>query len=189
MKGTFSAKGVVEQVAGLVLDMTNNKLPAGSVIMCKFTAFVIKGDGDIDYMGGGKMEMVYHANDQYFKFLNQQVKELHMERSQGFIKSVFRALTGSWCKTRRRQVTGMPPTPVTIGSHTLATSATTPTRENLSKDVTWVEVEARPPTTTKEEVEDSSNNNQLGWSYVADVQHSGTKAPFHCTDDDDMWTP
>ena len=40
-------------------------------------------------------------------------------------------------------MTGIPPIPVTIGSHTPPTSVTTPTRENLSKDVTWVEVEAR----------------------------------------------
>ena len=36
---------------------------------------------------------------------------------------------------------------------------------------------------TKEEVEESSNNNQLGESYVAGVQHSSSKAPFHCTDE------
>ena len=133
-------------------------------------------------MGGGKMERVYHTDNQYFKFLDQQVKELHMERSQSFIKSVFRACGH---KTRRRQVTGIPLMPMTIGSHTLATSATTPARGNLSKDITLVEVEARPLSsvpTTEEEVEESSNNNQLGESYVADVQHSGSKAPFHCTD-------
>ena len=78
-------------------------------------------DGDIDYMGGGKMEMVYHANNQYFEFLNQQVKKLDMERSQGFIKSILRAITDSQCKIRRKQVTGRPPMPVTIGSYSLAT--------------------------------------------------------------------
>ena len=40
------------------------------------------------------MEMVYWADDEYFEFLDQQVKELHMERSQGFITSMFRALNG-----------------------------------------------------------------------------------------------
>ena len=59
------------------------------------------------------MEMVYQADDDYFEFLDQQVKELHMERSQGFITSVYRALTGSRCKTRKRQVTVIPPTPMT----------------------------------------------------------------------------
>ena len=82
-------------------------------------------------------------------------------------------------------MTDIPPMPVTTGSHTLATSATAPTRKTMSEDITWVEVEARPPSpvpTTEEEMEESSNNNQLGESYVADVQHSGSKAPFHCTD-------
>ena len=100
--------------------MVSIKLLAGSVIMCKLTPFVIMKDGDIDYMGGGKMEIVYWADDEYFELLNQQAKKLHMERSQGFITWMFRALTGSRHKTRRRQVTGIPPTPVTIGLQTLA---------------------------------------------------------------------
>ena len=85
----------VEQEAGLVLDMVGNRLPTGLVIMCKLTPFVIMEDGDINYVGGDKMQTVYWADDEYFEFLNQQVKELHMERSQGFITSVFRALMGS----------------------------------------------------------------------------------------------
>ena len=47
------------------------KLSARSVIMCKLTAFVITQDGYIDYLGGGKMEMVYQANNQYFEILDQ----------------------------------------------------------------------------------------------------------------------
>ena len=70
--------------------------------MCRLTPFVITKDGNIDYLGGGKMEMVYWADDEYFEFLNQQVKEHHIKKSQGFITSVFRALTGSRHKTRRR---------------------------------------------------------------------------------------
>ena len=95
MENTIAAQGMVEQDTHLVLDMACNRLPAWSVIMCKLTAFVITEDSDIDYLGGGKMEMVYQANDWYFEFFNQQVMELHTERSQGFITSVFRALTGS----------------------------------------------------------------------------------------------
>ena len=81
MKNTIAAQCFVEQDTGLMLDMAGNKLPTGLVIMCKLTPFIIMEDGDIDYLGGGKMEMVYQADDRYFKFLNQQVKELHMERS------------------------------------------------------------------------------------------------------------
>ena len=86
---------ISEQDTGLVLDMAGDKLPAGSIIMFKLTAFVFTEDVDIDYVGGGKMKMVYEANDWYFKLLHQQVKELHMERSQGFITSIFWALAGN----------------------------------------------------------------------------------------------
>ena len=98
--------------------------------MYKLTAFVTMEDGDIDYVGGGNMEMVYQADDWYSKFLNQQAKELHMERSQGFITSIFRVLIGSRYKTRRKQVMSILPTLVTIGSHTLATLIDTPTQQN-----------------------------------------------------------
>ena len=57
--------------------------------------------------------------------------------------------------------------------------------KTLLEDMTQAEVEARPPSpvpTNKEEVEESSDNNQLGESYMADVQHSGINVPFHCTD-------
>ena len=70
MESTIAAQCVVEQDTGLVLSMADNKLPAESVIMCKLTAFVITEDGDIDYMGGGKMETAYHADNQYFEFPN-----------------------------------------------------------------------------------------------------------------------
>ena len=55
MESKIAAQCVVEQESGLVLDMVGNKLPAGSVIMCKLTAFVITEDGDINYREGGKM--------------------------------------------------------------------------------------------------------------------------------------
>ena len=53
----------MEQDTGLVLNMAGNRLPVGSVIMCKLTAFVIMEVGDTDYIGSGKMEMVYQANN------------------------------------------------------------------------------------------------------------------------------
>ena len=111
----------VERETGLIVDMVGNMLHMGSVIMCTLTPFVIMKDGDIDYMVGGKMEKVYQTDDEYFEFLDQQVKELYMERSQGFITSVYRALTDSRHKTKRRQETSIPPTPVTTESCTPAT--------------------------------------------------------------------
>ena len=50
-----------------------------------------------------------------------------MERSQGFITSIFRALTGSRCKTKRKQVTRIQPTPVTSETYTPATPIDAPT--------------------------------------------------------------
>ena len=185
MESTVAAQCIVEQDTGLVLDMAANKLPAGSVIMSKITAFVITEDSDIDYIAGGKMEIVYLADDWYFEFLNQQVKELHMERSQGFITCIFRALTSSRCKTRRRQVTGILPMPVTTGSHTPAPPIDAPTSKTLTEDVTQAESVARlpaPVSLNEEPVEESSTCNQLGESSVADIQQHGKHIPFHCTD-------
>ena len=121
MDSSITAQCFVERECGLILDMVGNRLPAGSVIMCKLIPFVITKDGVIDYMEGSKMEIVYWADDEYSEFLDQQVMELYMERSQKFITSVYRALTGSRCKARSRQVAGIPQTPVTMESHTPAT--------------------------------------------------------------------
>ena len=68
MESTIATQCIVEQDTGLVLDRTGNRLPVGSVIMCKMTAFVITEDSDIDYSGDSKMEMVYQTNNQYFQF-------------------------------------------------------------------------------------------------------------------------
>ena len=105
-----------------------------------------------------------------------------MERSQGLITSVFRALTGSRHKTRRKQVTGMLPTLVTIGSYTPATSIDCPATKTLLGNMTQAELVARLPSPVhmnEEPVEESGTNNQLGESYVADVQHNGNHISFH----------
>ena len=110
------------------------------------------------------MEMVYQADNQYFKFLDQQVKELHTERSQGFIASVFRALTGRRPKTRRKQVTGLLSMPVTIGSYTTVTSIDAPASRTLPEDVAQAEWVARlpsPVSPNEKPVEESGTNNQL----------------------------
>ena len=43
MESTIASLCFVEQETSLVLDMAGNKLPAGSLIMCKLTPFVIMG--------------------------------------------------------------------------------------------------------------------------------------------------
>ena len=106
--------------SGMVIDEAGNKLLVKSVMFCRMMPFVITEEGDIDDFAGGKMEAVYQADDQFFE---GQVKELHVEWSQRIIMSVFRALTGSRHKTRRRQMTGIPPMPVMAGSTTPTTKA------------------------------------------------------------------
>ena len=51
-----AAKCIVEQNTGLVVDEAGNKLPAGAVVICKMTPFIITEEGNIDYLAGGKME-------------------------------------------------------------------------------------------------------------------------------------
>ena len=74
-----------------------------------------------------------------------------MERSQGLITSMFRALTGSRHKTKRKQITGIPPTLVTIGSHTLETLSDAPTSKILVEDTTQDEFVAKQPVALEEE--------------------------------------
>ena len=114
-----AAKCTIEQDTGLVVDETSNKLPAKSMVLCKMTPFIITEDGDIDYFMGGKMETVFQAEDECFEFLEEQVRELQVDKSQGFISSIFRVLTGSRYKIREKdQVTSISPMPVTSGSAT-----------------------------------------------------------------------
>ena len=54
MENTIVAQCMVEQDTGLVLDMAGNRLPAGSVIICKLTTFVIRKDGDLTMLEVGK---------------------------------------------------------------------------------------------------------------------------------------
>ena len=136
MDSSITTQCFLERETGLILDMVGNRLPAGSVIMCKLTPFVITKNGDIDYVGGSKMEMVYWTDDEYTEFLDQQVKEHHMERSQKFIMSMYMALTGSRHKTRRRQVTGITPTPVTTELCASTSQNKPPLDKTLEEDTT-----------------------------------------------------
>ena len=105
-----------------------------------------------------------------------------MERSQGFITSVFRVLIGSRCKTRRKQVTRIPPTLVTIGSHMPAALGDALTCKTVVEDVIQKEIVARQLATLEEEtMEELSPNNDVGDSHVAEVQQIGKHVPI-CID-------
>ena len=77
---------------------------------------------------------------------------------------------------------------MTIGSHTLANPIDAPTSKTLAENMTQAELVARlvaPVSLNEEPMEESSTSNQLGESYVADIQHNGKHVPFHCTDWDE----
>ena len=67
------------------------------MVMCQMTPFVITKEGNIDHFTGGKMENIYHVDERYFDFLEEQVKDLKAEKNQNILASMFRALTGSRC--------------------------------------------------------------------------------------------
>ena len=105
-----------------------------------------------------------------------------MERSQGFITIVFRALAGSRHKTRRRQVTRIPPTPVPKELHTPATLSDSPPCKALVGDATQDVFVAKWLTTLEEDPSEEPNpNNDLGESYVAEIQWSSKHIPLICT--------
>ena len=97
-----------------------------------------------------------------------------MERSQAIV-SVFRALMGSWHKTRRRQVTSIPPTPVTEGSVTPTTVPDTTVTTMSSTQVNIVLVEPAPELLMPEPIAQVSMqqpgvDSQLGGSYITTTQ-------------------
>ena len=62
------------------------------------------------------MGVIYQATDDDFNFFESQTGEFNAERNQSIMTSIFRTLTGTRYKTRRRQVTGIPQTPITLGA-------------------------------------------------------------------------
>ena len=121
------------------------------------------------------METVYQVGGQCFEFFEGQVRELQVEKSQGFITSIFWALTGSRHETRRRQVRGIPPTPVTSGSATpLTTLDTQATTALLTQAETAQNKSALEPLIpipiAEAPMQQPSVNSQLGQLYIATMQ-------------------
>ena len=78
--------------SGLMVDTSGNRIPTKSVLFCRMTPFIITWDVDIDNFPGRKVDAIYQADDQYFNFFKEQVKELQTEKSQSIITSVFELL-------------------------------------------------------------------------------------------------
>ena len=51
--------------------------------------FIITEYADIDQVQRRKMDAIYQADNQYFNFFKEEIKELQAEKSQGIITSVF----------------------------------------------------------------------------------------------------
>ena len=101
-------KCFTEQGSDLFVDLAGNRIPAKSVIFCKKGPFIVIKDGDIDKFAAEEMDVIYQATDEDLNFFEAQVKELDTERNQSIITSIFRTLTGTRHKMRRRQVTSIP---------------------------------------------------------------------------------
>ena len=84
MASQISAKCFVEQETGFLVQEAGNKLQAKSVVMCQMTPFVITEEGNTSHFTGGKMENIYHVDERYFDFVEDQVKELKAEKNQKY---------------------------------------------------------------------------------------------------------
>ena len=115
MASQVTAQCFLEQETGFLVDETGNKLQAKSMVMHKSTPYVVTEEGDIDHFTGGKMENIYHVDDRYSDYHEEQVKELKAEKNQSFLANMFRALTCSRHRTMHRQVTGIQLTLITLG--------------------------------------------------------------------------
>ena len=159
-------KCFVKQGSGMFIDEVGNNLPVKSILFCKMTPFIITEDGNIDKFKGGKIDAIYQADDQYLNIFEELVRELKAEKSQGIITGVFWALTGGRCKTRRRQVTGIPPTPVTMGTATPVTATDVQATPTLPMPVKAIPGLPMPMPVTVIPVQPPMAKNQLGGSYI-----------------------
>ena len=180
--------------------MAGNKIPAKFIIFCKKRVFIITEDEDIDKIPGEEMGVIYEPSGEGFNFFKAQVRELNAERNQSILTSIFRTITGTRHKTRRRQVTGIPTMPITLGvaSPTVMPSAattmgmpvttTTPAQEAMAvttvldtpaivmppiltaSSVSETEHELSVPDTTLP-VQPAINESQLGASYLNNCIH------------------
>ena len=172
MSLNVSAKCFVKQETGFLVDESGNKLQSKSMVTCWITLFIITAEGDIDHFTWSKMENIYQADERYFNSLEGEVRELKEEKNQSILVSAFRALTGSRCRTRRRHVTGIPPTLVTLEStpvsHLKVGATMQPTPSKMEQDESVLE--QLDPIPTVEVVRQPSVDNQLGGSYITEMQ-------------------
>ena len=130
------------------------------------------------------MDVIYQATYEDFNLLESQVRELDAKKKTKYTNSIFRTLTGTRHKTRR-QVTSIPPAPITLGAASptfipsvAANPGTSVTNTNPAKEAStaalnaptveeWklLAAETALPATT------ASNESQLGASYLNNHAH------------------
>ena len=167
-----------------IYTVVGNKLPVKSILFCKMTLFIITEAGYIDKFDGGKMDAIYQADDQYFDFFEEQIRELQAKKSQGIIRSVFLVLTGSRHKTRR-QVASIPPIPETMGTATPVTAT-----EDQATPMPPLAIEAVPEATMPAPVtvipmQPPIAESQLGGSYINNLQVHDSSNISVCSSDMD----
>ena len=135
------------------------------------------------------MDVIYQAADEDFNFFEAQVRELDAEGNQSIITGIFRTHTGTRCKTRRRQVTGIPPILITPGvaSPTDVLSVATipgtpvtimtPAQETLAAttvlDTPAMVEQGSSVLETILPVHPATNESHLGASYLNNCLHQG----------------
>ena len=137
--------------------------------------FVKTAERDMDNFAGRKMEVVYHADDQYFAF-KEQAKSWNAEKNQSIITNVFQVLTGSRCKMRRRQVTSLQPMPVTMGTATPITATDAQPTAMQPVPVETIPELLIPMPITEAPMQLPIGNSQFQGSYITDIQvhHDGS---------------
>ena len=139
------------------------------------------------------MDVIYQAADENLNFFEADVRDLDAERNQSILTNIFRTITDTRCKTRRRQVSGIPPMPIILGEPSptiipsVATTSgmpvpkTTPVQEALAT-TTVLDSPVMAPAATEMEhkllipetilpVHPSTNESQLGASYLNNCVH------------------
>ena len=192
----ITGKCFIEQGSDLTVDSTGNRIPAKSAIFCKKRAFIITEDGDIDKFSGEEMDVIYEAFDEDFNFFETQVRELNAERNQSILTCIFRTITGTRHKTRRRQVTSIPSMPITLG---VASPTVIPSVVKALATTTVLDTQANAPAATEMEhelsvpetvlpVHPSTNESQLGASYLNICVHQVVQNTNVCMCSSDSYT-
>ena len=139
--------------------------------MCKSIPYKVTEEGNIDLFTGGRMENMYHADDRYSNFLEEQVKELKAEKIQSGFGNMLRVLTGSRQRTRHRQLTGIPPMPTTSDFTPVTNTEVIPVvTPPAPTEMEQIKPTQSVPVLLVEAPKQPYIDNRLGSSYITETQ-------------------